>query len=107
MTPQEKAQLDYAVKRYKAAEEYAKHLHACFTGKIDAYNLDESYQRWQSLVNSEPTISEMETVAEMETVEDEKCTHEYRSFVDRVTKGKSIWCYKCGKEYPGAYSREI
>lgn len=59
MTPQEKAQLDYAVKRYKAAENHIETLYLALSAQETPI---DTFTPWQSLVNSEPTISEMETV---------------------------------------------
>jgi len=35
------------------------------------------------------------------------CKHEYRTFVDRVDKSRQVFCWKCGKDYEGSYSRRM
>ena len=37
----------------------------------------------------------------------EECKHEYRTFVDRVDKSQSMFCWKCGKDYEGVYSKRM
>ncbi len=37
----------------------------------------------------------------------DNCNHEYRTFIDRVDKSRQVFCIKCLKEYPGAYSKKM
>ena len=37
----------------------------------------------------------------------DKCKHEWRTFVDRTDKTKQIFCIKCLKDYPHPYSKKF
>ena len=37
----------------------------------------------------------------------DKCKHEWRTFIDRTDKTKQIFCCKCGKDYNRPYSTKF